>query len=232
MYSAFNAKGEDLKLAASGLQNRTVLAVQAGENEMQKRVVGVFGFLLFQLFVLPSAANQEPPVFVFGGKQFYVGMSEREALASFSVCCELSPPAQTGVEKRPAPEGLMLGHRILAREGSPQSILGVVYFSGGTIVRMTRSLDDRVDTWNDDVVAFARAINRALSPTMGDRDTTVRVSIRHERMSNAESDVLSLSFANGRGIQIHIGTLDRPDAHSNKRDFATLDETLEPAKPN
>lgn len=70
----------------------------------------------------------------------------------------------------------------------------------------------------------------ALSSTMGDSESTVRVSVRHERMSNAESDVLSLSFPNGRGIKIQIGTLDKPNPHTNKRDFATLDETLEPSR--
>jgi hypothetical protein len=198
---------------------------------MQKRAMGLLGFALVELcFVLPLVADQKPPVFVFGGKQLYVGMFEHEAVASLAVCCKLSPPAETEVEKQPALEGVMLGHMILSKEGSTQRILGTVYFAGGKIVRITRSLDDELDTSNNDVVTFARAIDRALSPTMGDSETTIRVSVRHERMSNAESEILSLSFPYGRGIQIQIGTLDKPDAHTNKRDFATLDETLESAR--
>ena len=67
---------------------------------------------------------------------------------------------------------------------------------------------------------------------MGDGETTVRVSVLHERMSNGQSDALSLTFPNGRGIRIRIGTLDKALDASTKRDFATLEETLEPPKPN
>ncbi len=196
---------------------------------MQMRTMGLLAFILFETcLVLPLAADQKPPVFVFGGKQLYVGMSKHEAVGSLAACCRLSPPAEMEVQTT---EGVMSGHMILPKEESPQRVLGTVYFSGGKIVRITRSLDDEIDTWNNHVVAFARAINRALSPTMGDSEMTVRVSVRHERLTNGESDVLSLSFPNGRGIQIQIGTLDKPlDAHTNKRDFATLDEILDPAR--
>jgi len=128
----------------------------------------------------------------------------------------------------------MQGHFILSKEESSEGsgILGTVFFSGGKIVSVTRPLDDEIDTNNDHVVAFARAVDRALSPTMGDGETTVRVSVLHERMSNGQSDALSLTFPNGRGIRIRIGTLDKALDASTKRDFATLEETLEPPKPN
>ena len=55
------------------------------------------------------------------------------------------------------------------------------------------------------------------------------VSVKHERVSNAEWDVLRLVFANGRRLEFHIGTLDTPN-ESGRRDFVTLDETLEPVR--
>ncbi len=97
------------------------------------------------------------------------------------------------------------------------------------MVRITRPLAEGVDTWNDDVVGFARAIKRSLQAE-SDAETTILVSVRHERISNAETDVVSFSFPNGRGIELHVGTLDKPDTYTNKRDFATLDETLGSAR--
>jgi hypothetical protein len=202
---------------------------------MQNRVICFLRFALIGSFlVLPSVADQKPATFAFGGKQLYVGMSEHDAVAALAVCCRLSPPAEADVEKKPTTEGIMPGHFILTKEDPPQGsgILGTVHFVGGKIMSITRPLDDEIDTQNDHVVAFARAFNRALSPTMGDGETTVRVSVLHERLSNGQSDALSLTFPNGRGIRIRIGTLDKADTTNTKRDFATLDETLEPARPN
>ena len=120
----------------------------------------------------------------------------------------------------------MAGHFILSKDESPQRILGGIYFSGGIVLRVTRPIAEEVDTSNDDVVGFARAIKRSLAAE-GTTETTAIVAIRHERMSNAESDVVLLTLSDGRGIEIHIGTLDKPNAYTDKRDFVTLDETLE-----
>jgi hypothetical protein len=183
-------------------------------------------FALLITAVFGIAADRKAPVFMFGGKQLYVGMSEREALEYLSDCCKLSPPMESSKEEQPDRDGMVPGHFIFSKEGSPQRLLGTIHFSGGKLFSLTRPLDDGFDTWNDDAVALARTINRALSPTSGDDETVVYVSVRHERAVNAESDVLSLSFPNGRGIQLHIGTLDKSSIQNGKRDFATLDETL------
>ncbi len=122
----------------------------------------------------------------------------------------------------------MLGHMILPKEEPPQRILGAIYFSGGKVVRVTRPLAEEVDGYNDNVVGFARAIKRSLTAE-GDTETTAIVTIRHERISNAESDVVLLTLRDGRGIEMHIGTLDKPNTDTDKRDFVTLDESLEPA---
>jgi hypothetical protein len=192
------------------------------------RGIGVV-FSLLTVAACGAGADRKAPVFEFGGKQLYVGMTEHEALEYLSDCCKLSPPIGSAEDKQPTRHGTVPGHFIFSKEGSPQRLLGTIYFSGGKLVSMTRPLDEGFDTWNDDVVALARAINRALSPISGDDETIVYVSVRHERANNAESDVLSLSFPNGRGIQFHIGTLDKPSVENGKRDFATLDETLQVA---
>jgi hypothetical protein len=184
--------------------------------------------LLGTCLVLSAFAGQKPPTFFFGGQQVLVGMSQQEAVAALSQCCKLSPPPESEIEKRPAPEGRMLGHMILPKEEPPQRILGAIYFSGGKVVRVTRPLAEEVDGYNDDVVGFARAIKRSLTAE-GDTETTALLAIRHERISNAESDVVLLTLRDGRGIEIHIGTLDKPNEFTSKRDFVTLDETLEPA---
>jgi len=122
----------------------------------------------------------------------------------------------------------MLGHFILSKEESSQRILGYILFSGGKVQRVTRPLAEEVDGYSDDVVGFARAIKRWLAAE-GHTETTAIVTIRHERISNAESDVVLLTLRDGRGIEMHIGTLDKPNTYTEKRDFVTLDETLEPA---
>jgi hypothetical protein len=195
---------------------------------MQKRTMIFSGFILLGCcLALSGASDEKRPTFLFGGQRVYVGMSKQDAVAALSQCCKLSPPVESEVEKRPAPEGVMAGHFILPKEESPQRILGAIYFSAGKVRRVTRPLAEEVDTSNDDVVGFARAIKRSLAAE-GDTETTAIVAVRHERMSNAESDVVLLTLRDGRGIEIHIATLDKPNALTNKRDFVTLDETLEP----
>jgi hypothetical protein len=79
-------------------------------------------------------------------------------------------------------------------------------------------------------VGFARTLYRALAATTGDSDSTVHVSVRHEHASNAETEVLSLSFPDGRGVRLTMITLDKPlsGSPSDARDQVTLEELLNP----
>src|SRR6267154_1580333 len=169
--------------------------------------------------VLPIIADEKPPAFYFGGNRLYIGMSKQDAVAALSKCCTLSPPADSDVEKQPAPGGAILGHFIATRDGPPYRMLGSIAFRNGGVLRMTRSLADDIDTSNDDVVGFARALKRTLPSEANDSEIVIHVSVRHERMSKAESDVMYFSFPNGRGIELHIGTLDKPAKETSKRDF-------------
>jgi hypothetical protein len=199
-------------------------------NTQLKIIRSLLGLVFLGCFLAMSwASDHKQPSFTFGGKQLHIGMPKREALALLSECCKLSPPGESEVEKQPAPEGMLLGHFILSKQDSVQGILGTISFYGGSVLRITRPLDVEVDSSNDDVVGFARAIKRSLLAET-DTETGVIVSIRHERMSNAESDVVLFSLPNGRGIEMHIGTLDKPNVLTNRRDFVTLDEILEPAR--
>jgi hypothetical protein len=196
---------------------------------MQKKIViGLLGLCA----TLPLAADQKPPVFYFGGKRLFVGMSKTEAVASFSACCKLSPPADFENEKSVADTGRMLGHFISSKEESPQRFLGSIFFGGGKVVRITRPVDeDKIDPENDDVVAFARAFSRVFSLSEGkDSGTTVLVSVRHDRTTNADAEILSFSFSNGRGVELQIVTLDAPSKFTGKRDSISLDEVLEPPR--
>ncbi len=191
------------------------------------RKIAAFGIALELCLVLPIIADQRPLVFYFGGNRFYIGMSQHEAATALSGCCKLSPPLESEVEKRPAPEGIVLGHFILAKNDDPFHMLGSISFRNGKVIRMTKPLDDDIDTYNEDLVSFARALKRSLPSEATDSEITLHVSVRHERVSNAESDVVSLLCPNGRTIQLHIGTLDKPGKDTNKRDFVTMEETLE-----
>lgn len=214
-------------IANRGVLDCAALSCARWRNDMRtsaNRILVVVPFAIF--LVLPITADQEPPVFVFGGHRLYVGMSKHDALAALSNCCKLSPPAESDIEKEPVPEGVVLGHFIQTKSGPPYRMLGSISFFNGKVLRVTRPLADEVDTSNDDLVAFVRALKRSLPSEATDSEIVVHVSVRHERVANAESDAVFLSFSNGRGIELHIGTLDQPERGTNKRDFVTMDETL------
>lgn len=192
---------------------------------MRHNRLGSTAFVLFVGFVMPLVADQRP-YFVFDGKQFYIGMSMSEAVRLLSSCCELSPPIEANIEKNPA----MGGHFIWKKNGTETSLLGGIFFTNQKVTRLTKPIADDVNFWNEDLVAFVRALKRVLQNDAGDFEGTARISVRHEKVSNAESDSISITFPDGRGIELHVGTLDKPNELSNKRDFVTADETLESSR--
>jgi hypothetical protein len=161
---------------------------------------------------------------VFGGKQFYIGMSTSEAVRLLSECCQLSPPIEANIEKNPlTAKG---GHFILTKEGAETAMLGGIFFAGQKVSRLTKPMADDLDFSNKDLVAFTRALKRVLQRDAGELERPAKVSVQHEKASNAEADIISITFPDGRGIELHIGILDKPNEFSNKRDFVTADETL------
>jgi hypothetical protein len=179
--------------------------------------------MILVALVLPVLADQRPS-FVFGGKQIYVGMSMSEAVQLLSACCLLSPPMEANIEKNPLTA--TGGHFILKSDGEETSMLGGIFFADRKVARLTRPMADDVDFYNEDLVAFTRALKRVLQNDAGEFERTAKISVRYERISNAESDVISINFPDGRGIELHVGILDRPNQLTNKRDFVTADETL------
>ena len=105
-------------------------------------------------------------------------------------------------------------------------MLGAIFFADQKVTRLTKPMADDLDFSNEDLVAFTRALKRALQKDAG-VVRTATISVQHEKVSNAESDIILITFPDGRGIELHIGILDKPDRLTNKRDFVTADETLE-----
>src|SRR5690348_13557033 len=192
------------------------------EVEMRHYRLSSVALILCASLVLPLVADQRP-YFVFGGKQFYVGMTMSDAVRLLSLCCELSPPIEANTEKNPlTARG---GHFILKKDGTETSILGGIFFADQKVTRLTKPMADDVDFSNEDLVAFTRSVKRVLQNDAG-VFSTARISIQHERASNAESDVILITFPDGRGIELHVGILDKPNQLTNKRDFVTADEIL------
>lgn len=153
-------------------------------------------------------------------------MPKSEVVAALSTCCELSPDSPRA-EQMARDKGLVAGQFIFSKD-EPKRILGTVYFQDGRLARITRPLgDEAYAPWNDDAVGLARTLYRALAPTTGESERTVIVSVRHERATNAETEVLRLTFPDGRGIQLNLIKMDRPLPEIDARDQATLDEFLE-----
>jgi len=177
-------------------------------------------------------AQNQPSVFYFGGKRIFVGMAQTEALAALSTCCKLSPPTVTEAQRQTAAEmGRTVGQLILPKEESQFRILGTIFFGHGKVTNVTRPLGEEAYLpWSEDVLGFARTLQRALSPGTGDSDTTIHLSIRHERMNNGESEVLSITFPNGRGTRIILISVGKASegAPPESREQANLEEFLEP----
>lgn len=191
---------------------------------MQNRALGRLAILLLATFPVFSQSNpdHDRAVFHFGNKQLYVGMARRDALTALSYCCRLSPPVDPSIEQQPT---AISSHFIILQGESSQPMLGAVYFSGGKVVRISHELASDVDMSEENLVTFVRAFKRALP----EGSSSAVVTVRHEAASNADSDVMTIVFTNGRGVELRIGILDTPDK-SNRRDFVTLEETLEPGQ--
>lgn len=184
---------------------------------MPKRLTMSF---LALCFALSLAADTNPPALYIGGQRLFVGMLKSEAVAALSSCCNFSPPADSANAN--AATG---GHFIVSKE-EPTSILGTVWFDGGRVSQISRPIDENIDPQSADVVAFARALDRTLSRDTDGAPARAIISVRHERMENGDGEFVTLSFANGRGLEIQIATLDNAGA-TGKRDFVSLNETLQ-----
>jgi hypothetical protein len=196
-----------------------MIMVQEGVMPRRKSTVAVFTLLI--LLVLPLAADQKPS-FVFGGKQIFIGMKMSEAVQLLSDCCLLSPPMENKIEEKPAHGG-----HFIAKKDQPEVPLGTIYFDNQQITRMTRPVADYVDFSNDDLVAFIRALKRVLQDDAGNVGRRATISVTKENPTNAEVDHVLIKFDDGRGIEIAVGMLDKPNQLTNRRDFVTADETLE-----
>src|SRR5439155_14984136 len=187
---------------------------------MQKKAFRGLGLVLLTSCVLfsQSGPDRNQPVFYFGEKQVYIGMSRQDAMAALSHCCKLSPPLDSDIERQLKATD---SYFILLKEGSKWTQLGAIYFSGGKVVRLSRELAPNVDQSNENLVAFTRAFKRGLP----EGSKSAVVSVRHKPGSNADFDVLTIVFANGQGIELTIVTSDTPNI-SNGRDFVNLEETL------
>jgi hypothetical protein len=211
------------RFASIALGSYYLSNLMKGEDKMRKRIVLT---LLALCITLSLAAHQKPPVFYFGGQRLFAGMPKSEAVALLAACCKLYPPADSKNENMSVDRSGLLGHRILAKEESPHAFLGTIFFVGEKVARIDRPLDETFDSGSDDVVAFARALDRSLSQDTGDSSATVFASTQHQRITGAEVEVLSLEFPNGRTVELQIFTLDTPSKVTGKRDAVSLDEAL------
>jgi hypothetical protein len=179
--------------------------------------------ILVLCLTVPLAADQKPPAFYFGGKPIFIGMAQADAVAILTSCCKFTPP--NSEDENPPGANHAVGHFIMSKDKGP--ILGSIFFSGGRVFRINRPLDEDVNSESDDAVALASAIDRSLTQDLSDSPATVIVSARHVPMKGADSEVLTLTFPNGRGIELQIFTLDSPPKATGKRDAISLDEILE-----
>jgi hypothetical protein len=215
-------------------QNRTL------KQSALALAVALAVFVAFIPVSIVIAQNRQP-TFYFGGRPVAVGMPKSEAVAAISRCCTLSPPAENEQNQQMAlSTGHIGGHMILPKEEPSQGpILGSIFFLGGKVESVARPLgEEDFAPWGDDAVGFARAFYRALSPASGvSQQEIIYLSVQHERAKNAETEIISLSFPNGRGVRFNLINLDRPlpdtplEFGGGKTAQVTLEEFLEPVRP-
>ena len=162
--------------------------------------------------------EQKPAGFYFGGKEFHLGMSYADAMNRLSECCTLSPSARTIKEDSDTPPEQETGYFILSKDKSSKELLGGIWFRNHKITSISRELARDVDSSDDNLVAFIRALKRSLP----EETTTAILTIRHEQAINGESDIVTMSFPSGRKLIIRIITLD--SSTNSKRDSVTLEE--------
>jgi hypothetical protein len=197
-------------------------------NRRNPLFVPITAFWLFMAF--PQVTGEKAPVFYFQDQPLKVGMAASDAVTSLAACCTLSPPVKKSEIDGSLPwSGSSDGHFITSKERISFHLRGVIYFAGGRVVRIERPLDEGIDGWNDDLVRFAKALDRALAPETGDSQSRVLLEVQHTRLSNGEGEYLSLVFPNGRGVRLNIATLDSP-GFNGRQNSAGLDEFLTVAK--
>jgi hypothetical protein len=180
-----------------------------------------FGLLLLlgMQTCLIYSEDHKPSGFYFGGKLFYLGMSEDEAMSGLSACCELSPPAGSIVSAGASDQ--MRGHYVFGKGALNQKSLGAIWFKGHKVARLSREIADSQNPSDDDVFTFMRSFQRSLPES-----ATALITSGHEQLENGDDYVVTLHFSGGRSLIITVTTLD-PGA-SGKRDFVSFEEVLEP----
>ncbi len=188
---------------------------------MRKRDFGLLATVILQTCVLVSqTGSQKPSGFYFNGKEFHLGMSEREALAELSDCCKLSPPPSLSDDSTTTDSGQTKGYYVLSKQQGNQSVLGGIWFKGQKVVSLSRDLSSNFDTYSDDLVTFMRTFERSLP----EGATPAVIGVQHDQATNGESDSVTIQLTDSRRIQIRIVTLDK--SVSAKRDFVTIEEIL------
>jgi hypothetical protein len=187
-------------------------------------------FTLAILALCPAIqADHKPATMMLGGSEFYIGMSKAEAGRLLASCCKVRPPLDENIEAATsAVKGGYAGHFVLSKDSS--TMLGGIFFSNGRVVRITRGLNDDFDEQGDDVVAFVRVLKRTLA-SYGEEPMSAVVAVQRQSMGDGESDIIFIKLSDGRGIQIELATTDKPSPGTNKRDWVSVDETLEPTEP-
>jgi hypothetical protein len=156
------------------------------------------------------APDQFQPVFYFGGQRISIGMPEDAARAALRACCELNGSAGS--------------YFIVSKDTLAKGIVGSIFFAQGRVAFVSQDLATDVDSSDDDLVGFIRDVRHNLP----EGSHLATVTLKHQDMSNAQSDVLTIVFENGRGIELRLATLDKPDATTHKRDYVTVEATAQP----
>lgn len=176
----------------------------------------------------PSPASAQandlskPETIIIGGELFSVGMTQQEAMKRLEKCCYITggtDPLHPDVKS------------FIIEKKDKTDMLGAIWFRAEVVERLVREGEFSQDPGT---INFALSLYRLLSKTADSNPPTFRrdgaascvivLQTENREISNASLKILTLTFRNGRGIQMELSA---PDDTRKLRNSVSLKEILE-----
>lgn len=164
----------------------------------------------------------KPETIIIGGEPFSVGMAKQEAMRRLEKCCFITggtDPLQPDFKS------------FIIEKKDKTDMLGAIWFRAEVVERIVR---EGKFSQNPETVSFALSLYRLLSETTDSNPATFRrdgatscvivLQTENREISNASTKVITLTFRNGRSIQMELSA---PDDTRQLPNQVSLKEMLE-----
>jgi len=179
--------------------------------------IGLKGFTLVNFallfFVVRTVSGQPRPETIFiGGESLSLGMAQQEATRRLEKCCSISV---VNDPRDPNVKSSFISNK------DRTDILGSIWFRDGKVKRLQREGEF---SQNPESIRLVLALYRLLSQATHSEPVTVVLHAGTQELSNGSSKTITLTFSEGRSVQIDIAS---PDNTSEMPNSVGLREILE-----